>query len=434
MHLNTFPPGRFSMPQPAQWMSASAFLTMALALLPHSSYAWGAAIMVIVAFVTAPKWLRQPYLPKGSWALAFVIGLMGLVWLYGSDFSKGASAFNKPSRYFFALPCLFCLLRYPPSRQWLLNGIICGAALGGMYALYTTWGMGHGRPWVMPGRSANAIQLGDLSGFFGLICWLQITVYWKRWSRLRVAVVLLCAALGVLGSLLSQSRGGWLALALSTPILLWLIARCVSVTRAVGCAILLLVAMIPAGLFFGETVVQRVDLAMQEAQAYHDAGRVGTSIGQRLELWRVAWDMALEKPVTGWGLVGYTQEKERRVKAKEAAPQILKFGHSHQELLDQFVKRGLIGIVGLLLLYSVPLTLFWPRRQSLRRLSGAEREDVVCLRLIGVSVPLAFAGFGLTQVFFAHYNGVILYLVLVMFLFAALHRVSPAPAAFVQAG
>ena len=40
---------------------------------------------------------------------------------------------------------------------------------------------------------------------------------------------------------------------------------------------------------------------------------------------------------------------------------------------------------------------------------------------LGVTVVGAHIGFGLTQVFFAHYNGVMIYLALLIFLFAALH-------------
>lgn len=400
-------------------MSASAFLTMAPALLPHSSYAWGAAIMVVVTLATAPHWLRQSNLPPGSWALALSIALMGLVWLYGSDFSTGASVFNKPSRYFFALPCLFCLLRYPPRRQWLLNGIVCGAAMGGLYALYVSLADAQARPWVTGRRSSNAIQLGNLCGLFGLVCWIQLTLYWQRWHGVRKVWVLACLALGLTGLLLSQSRGGWLAIVLCLPVLLGLVASRVSLRHAVVSLALLLAVLLPAGWWQSDHIAHRVELAVQQVKAYDQSNTSNTSVGQRLEHWRIAWDMGLSKPLTGWGVLGYEAEKKRRVDAGQADSEILRYGHAHNEILDQFAKRGAIGVTGLLLLYGIPLFLFWPWRRTAP--AGRGCMDELCLRLVGVSVPIAFAGYGLTQVFFAHYNGVILYLMLIMFIFAALH-------------
>ena len=87
-------------------------------------------------------------------------------------------------------------------------------------------------------------------------------------------------------------------------------------------------------------------------------------------------------------------------------------------------------MAGLGALYLVPLALFWPRRRRLPGvLSSPQYDDEICIRLMGVTLVVTHMGFGLTQVFFAHYNGVMVYLALVIFLFAALHPLRPAPAA-----
>lgn len=424
MNLNL---GLAGLPWPRQALSVGAFLAMALALLPHSSYAWGGTVVVLVTLLTIPSWARQRALPPGTWMLALAMGLMGLVWLYGSDFGKGASVYNKPSRYFFALPCLFCLVRYPPQRQWLLAGIVCGAALGGLFALYDTLLVGHDRPWISATSTSSAIQLGNLCGLFALICWLQLVLFWQRWGGARRLLVLVALALALLGLLLSQSRGGWLALALCAPVLLGLLAFYASWRRALASVALLLAVMLPAVTWQSSVIAERVELAVQEVLDYEQDQVSDNSVGHRLEHWRVAWAMGLQKPLGGWGDAGYEAEKARLVAAGQAKPEILRYGHAHNELLDQFAKRGLVGVGGLLLLYGLPLVVFWPRRQlgQIQDSASADKVDRLVLRLAGVAVPLAFIGFGLTQVFFAHYNGIIIYLLFVLFLFAALH----APAA-----
>ena len=118
--------------------------------------------------------------------------------------------------------------------------------------------------------------------------------------------------------------------------------------------------------------------------------------------------------------MGYQQEKKRRVAAGLAHPIVLQFGHAHNEWLDMFAKRGVLGLGGLLLFYAVPLALFWPTRVRVLGADGLVDRQALCLRLVGVLLPLGYLGFGLTQVFLAHFNGNMVYLFMVSFTLAAL--------------
>lgn len=400
--------------------SLAAFSTPALALWLPSGYAYGTALLLVGALFAAPHWLRQPIAPAARWLLAAFV-VMALVWLHGSDWSKGVSVLNKPVRYILAVPCLLYALRFPPRASWLVTGIAIGAASGGLRALYDVGVLDMGRPWQTHGSASNAIQLGNLSGLFGLMCWLQAMVHWPRWRWPLRLGMLACCALGLLGLLLSQTRGGWLALALCVPVLLGLLAWRVSASRAVVAVAALCVLLLPMVLKMGPKIEQRVNWALNEVSAYDQSGEANTSVGQRLDHWQLAWAMGQDRPLLGWGDAQYAHEKERRVAIGQADPAVVAYGHTHNELLDQFVKRGLIGVLGLLFLYLVPLALFWPRRAKAGHPATTDSGGDECgLRLIGVAVPLAYMGFGLTQVFFAHYNGVVIYLDLAIFIFAAL--------------
>ncbi|MFD1712616.1 O-antigen ligase family protein [Ottowia sp. GY511] len=404
--------------------SLAAFLVPALALWLPSGYAWGIGLLFVGALAGAPYWWRWPVRPETRW-LAGAIVVMALVWLHGSDWSKGVSVLNKPVRYALVLPCLLYLMRFPPQLRWLLAGIAVGAACGGLRALYEVFILGLDRPWTSAEKTSNAIQLGNLCGMFGVMCWLQFTVYGPRWRwPLRLAV-LACCALGLLGSLLSQTRGGWLAIALCLPILFWLIAHWVSHRRALVGLLVLGVLLVPLGWRMAPQLEQRLDWAIAEVTSYESTGNANTSVGHRLDHWNLAWAMGREKPLLGWGEAGYAAEKARRVAAGQAGPAVLEYGHAHNEVIDQFVKRGLLGVAGLGVLYLVPLALFWPRRRTVGRTPQLPLDDEICIRLLGVTVVGAHMGFGLTQVFFAHYNGVMIYLALLIFLFATLH---PQPA------
>lgn len=146
------------------------------------------------------------------------------------------------------------------------------------------------------------------------------------------------------------------------------------------------------------------------------------SVGQRLAHWKLAWSMGIDRPLTGWGRYGYETEKQRRVAAGLAHPFVLQFSHAHNEVLDIFAKRGLPGVAVLLLFYTVPLVLFWPTRRRVCRAveEGGVDPQVLCLRLVGVLLPIAYIGFGLTQVFLGHNSGTMFYLFMCMLVLAIL--------------
>ena len=202
------------------------------------------------------------------------------------------------------------------------------------------------------------------------------------WQRLLLASAV---ALGVAGSVLSQSRGGWLALVLLLPVCAWLLVRTTGQRRVYWglCAL----ALAAAALSQVPAVEQRVDEARQEVQVYKDHGDGRSSVGQRL-----------------------------------AHPVVLEFGHAHNEILDLFAKRGLPGVLLLMAFYGIPLAMFWPTARRIRDGAGKMDKESLSLCLVGVMVPLSYIGFGLTQVFLAHNSGNMFYLFMCPLVLAALHE------------
>lgn len=355
--------------------------------------------------------------------LLLVFVVMAALWLYGGDLTKGWSILNKPSRYLLAVMCLPLAFAFPPQGRFLLLGIAAGAATGGLRALFDVHVQGYDRAWIDSAtRSSGAIQYGNLSGLFGLMCWVQWAVFSGRWHWARQLMMAACTLLGLLGSLLSQTRGGWLALALCMLPLSWFLVRYLWGRRMLVGTVGSLVLVLLLCWHQATQLEQRWEQAQSEISLYLANGNAETSVGQRLDHWQLAWNMGLDRPLGGWGEAGYQQEKRHRVAAGLAHPIVLEFGHAHNEWLDMFAKRGLLGLGGLLLFYSVPLVLFWPTRARVQLPDGVVNLHALCLRLIGVLFPLGYGGFGLTQVFLAHYNGLMVYLFMVLLALAALER------------
>ena len=408
--------------------TAAAFLVPGLGLWIPSGYSIGTLVLLIAAVSTVPFWARRMR-PLGAMGwLAASFAVMGVLWWVDAEPRHfGPGAYEKPVKYLLALPCLFFLRVYAPRPAALWSGFAVGGIGAGLIAIYQM-GVQH-----LPRAEGytNAIQYGDLSLLFGLICLVFLAI---RPPGLRMpmrVLLVLGAALGVLGCIMSQSRGGWLALVLVLPVLAFLLSR--YLPRR---ALLLLAVLSVAGVALlvatqARQVDERIRKAEQEISLFHQGDTSLTSVSQRLYHWQLAWRMGLEKPLTGWGRQGYVDEKNRRVEAGLANPSILQFTHAHNEAMDLFVKHGVPGVLALLFFYGVPIAIFWPTAARMRRPDGSFDRIALSLRLSGLLVPLCTIGFGLTQVFTAHNSGNINYLFLNMLIYASLrgHEQTQAPQA-----
>lgn len=395
-----------------------AFLVPGIGLWVPSGYSFGVSLLLLAALLSVPFWSRRVR-PLGltGW-LALSIAVMGVLWWVDAEPSQfGPGAYEKPLKYLLALPCLFFLHAYAPRPQALWFGFAIGGIGSGLTGIYQSV-VQH-----MPRSTGytNAIQYGDLSLLFGLICLVFLAA---RPSCMRRPLHLLLAAgaaLGVLGCLMSQSRGGWLALLIVLPVMAILLARYLPRRAMLVVGLLSLAGIVIMVAAQVRTFDERIDEAQHEIALFNKGDSTVTSVGQRLYHWQLAWQMGIEKPLTGWGRRGYEMEKKRRVEVGLANSSVLDYAHAHNEVLDIFVKHGVPGVLALFLFYGVPIFLFWPSAARMRHgPDGSVDRIALGLRMAGLLIPICTIGFGLTQVFTAHNSGNINYLFLTMLLYACL--------------
>ncbi|WCM93424.1 O-antigen ligase family protein [Acidovorax sp. NCPPB 2350] len=413
---------------------AAAFMVPGIALWVRSGYSWGAALLLLASLATATTWLRRPP-GRQAWWLFASMALMGAVW--GLDFNAaiGIGTLDRPVKYLLALPCLFYVLAYPPRAAWLIGGVGVGAAGAGLIGIHQTLPAAHG--WFLsPGpyfpRASgftNPIQYGGISLLLALMASVALVALWERWKPWQRAAWIAAVLLGVEGALLSESRGSWVVLPIALPVCVWLQARCGRRRVALAGAALVIAGAGVLMALKADEVRTRVTKAQEEVTQFEASGEAENSVGQRLAHWKLAWQMGMDRPLLGWGRYGYEVEKRRRVEAGLAHPYLLNFTHAHNEVLDIFAKRGLMGVGVLLLFYGVPLALFWPTRRRVGcAAAGPADSEALCLRMMGVLVPLSYMGFGVTQVFLGHNSGTMFYLFMNMVLLAILQGRERRPA------
>ncbi|WP_248730113.1 MULTISPECIES: O-antigen ligase [Halomonadaceae] len=286
---------------------------------------------------------------------------------------------------------LLWLRSFAPSVRLLWWGVCCGALGAGGIAIFERMVLGQSRA----SNGMNAIPFGNLALLLGTLS-LLATLWCLRRGRPQrwwlVAAASLAALLGLSGSLLSGTRGGWIAL----PLLLLLVYRAaLGIMPArrlnlLSCGVMftvLLFSLLPQS-----GVVERVTLVASEAQRYWQQDRPGNSLGIRVELWRAGGLLLIERPLLGWGEGGVEAQRDVLIAQGRIYDRVVIHDQLHNDIIDTAARRGLIGLATLLVLYGVPLWLFWSRLRRTEACAGFQ-----LLAVAGMMVPIAFFAFGMTQ-------------------------------------
>ncbi|UQB42430.1 O-antigen ligase family protein [Thiomicrospira microaerophila] len=408
-------PSRFFM-EPAHlgvgYASLAVFLFCALALIVPSGYSYGAVMLFLAGlfwFFRASSWQQ---LVLQDWTIILVLALYGMVWvLEGLVFDYGLRGLDQPFRFFAAIIGLLFLLRFPPKPSLFWLGVVIGSFLTGLHSLYiivlldlTRVDLGY----------THHIQFGNIALLLGLVSLAGLG--WAAEQKDKVfwtALLVVGFLFGLLASLLSGTRGGWVAI----PFALLIIYRGLSTSFRWRQVVLGSGALFFVGLFaYLQPVLgvkDRVDLAVQEVGAYYQSGEVATSVGARLEMWRGALIIGQENPVYGVGDGGYQQRKFELIELGELDGFVAQFGHPHNEYLERFVKFGLVGLLSLLLLYFLPLRVFLS-------FFNDTRSSVRAYATAGAVLCVCYIDFSFTQSFFAHNSGVMVFAFMLIIIWAML--------------
>lgn len=394
---STFSSPQFSL---MRWYTSVAVMLLgAIALIVPSGYSVGAVMLLIGSFAL-PFLRTNVHFGRQDW---FVIGalffyaLVGL-WEAWSD-GQGLSGADKPLRFLLVIPVLALILAYPPRLSWLWSGLAFGGMAVGSWGGWQKLLAGVERA----GGYTHVIQFGNISMLTGILClagvgWAMVQPNRKWW----LFFLVLGALGGVLGSLFSGSRGGWVGL----PVVLWVLYRAYGRDLSTLLKTSALAIVIAGALCVYAVpqlgVQQRVHQAFDDIERYASGESRTSSLGARFEMWKGASHLIIEKPLLGWGNNGYQQGMQSLGEAGVIDPGVVQFEHAHNDFIDATAKRGFLGLAALLLLYLTPLRLF------MRELN-AKNLKLRSLAVAGALLPVTYIDFGLSQTFLSHNSGVMIY-------------------------
>ena len=287
-----------------------------------------------------------------------------------------------------SIPVVFALLWWArPTLKVVASGIAINAVVFGLYTMFA----------VLPGRErweglgvTHMILFGNaglLLGFASLALVL-LKPNWP-WRILGLAGL----GFGLATSILSQSRGGWLAIPLL--VVVSLIAYTRMYRPSVAMWFTITVATLVAMVILAQTpaVEHRVAAAQQNLLSM-TSGNFETPLGWRVLMWQTAWDTGREAPLFGQGFSGYPDNVDAGIEHGHLPHSMGLFRtEPHSDYLHLFASRGVVGLMSYAALLLVPIGYL------IALLTFGERRQIAGAQLgLSLLIVLAVSGLSITMI------------------------------------
>ena len=392
-------------------IQACYFLTGALCISIQGGYSYAPAILLLMSLPIIIKRDTYSALSRGSKLQLMAIVVYVLVQVLSILLDEGRiKDFDRPSRALIGAAIFILCLRYPPRFLWLMVGVATGSIGSGIRAVFDRFVSGEERAFH---EQMNAIQGGDISltlGLFSLCC-----MMWAiRKTEYRYACYFTIATImGLVGSILSQTRGGWILVPVILIVLYQIYSDWLSKRLKLGvlvfCSLLVVFSMTPQS-----SIPQRFEIINKDLNLYFSGGTKDSSTGKRIENWKSALRSFAQKPLFGWGNHGVRVSQEQQFKSGVLSKETYDYNsHAHNQYLDEMAKRGAIGLAALLALFLVPLYLFS------KNLKVADDPESRTIAACGIVLVLLVMGYCLTQSFLNHNSGIVFYSIFTAYFISA---------------
>jgi len=289
--------------------------------------------------------------------------------------------FKEPSRFILVLPIFFALkfVRFP--LPYLYAGILLGAIWAGLQGLYQSEYLNVYRA---GGGASHVTAFGNISLLLGMMSLASVKLFNQN-KRTAIIIALVALGFGVIASMTSGSKGGWISL----PLLFWiavdLLEKPTYTKRFTSLFVVLAIATIA---YLSSSLVQsRVDAVTPSLITYFSSDQIADgSVGPRLEMWSASWAIFTQHPIFGAGVGSYFAEKTALVEQGITNAHVATYVQSHNQLLQSMAEGGIIGVA---CVYGIYAALISHYRHALSYASPTA--------VSGLMLAVAFIDFGMAD-------------------------------------
>ena len=288
----------------------------------------------------------------------------------------------------------------------LLYSIPLGGVIAGLVALYQYYIL------HLPSafNEQMKIQSGDIAMSLGLFSFV-ISLYLLELKKNKLALFSIIGALfGILASILSFARGGWVGVPIILLIVLYTYKNMIS--KKLLIALILGTFASAIALSLNEQFVDRILDAKNNLTYYFEGVKDG-SIGARLDMWKIGINAFLEHPFSGWNLQELDNYKMSLVEKGIVSQEFIVYSHLHNQFIDEVAKKGILGGLAIRGVFFMSLYVFYKKKNNMK--DNKRVKFITTLAIVRILSTMAYC---LTQAFTIHNSGNIFYF-FVLFLFYA---------------
>ena len=270
------------------------------------------------------------------------------------------------------------------------------------------------------GGILNPIIFGDLALLLGVMSlagvgWFRSKAHWQMF------IPIIAFYLALLASVLSQSRGGWLAVPFVFIIFFWYSGRAIDLWKRVVATMGLIVLLFSLYLIPQTGVEIKIATSVENFTEYVNSDSShwsrDTSIGARLESWKASWRIFLENPLVGVGWGNYQENARVFIEAGLYHKSAGYYNHPHNQYFSSMVSGGALGLLATLALFIIPIMIFIRVIKSPNNTDDARR-----IALAGLIMVVGFAVFNLTESFLERSRPVAFFLFYLAVCMAGIHK------------
>ncbi len=370
----------------------------------HGSQPAGLLLLILLlpyCFSKKPEFTRTTKL----WLFALIWPVIASIPLFIE--SGTGEALSAGARYVAASICLIGLYQFPVQSSVIFRSASVGAILTVLLNIHqfaeprVNWGVGH----LESGYIAVILLSLSLAQVF-------IDKEKKMWRFIGI-VGSICA---ITIAVKTGTRGTWPAII----VVCYMFFLIVPLPKSKKIAYTILgIFVLAISVVAIPSISQRVDLTVDEVKAFYH-GNHATSVGYRLDFWRIAMEGFLRSPI--WG-ISYGERRHLMRMYRRRHPEsdyIGKDGRSssHNEILNALSQRGLLGLLAILLLYILPFRFF------ARHLRENMTNEIRYASMGGLGIVVAVIICGITEAPLMNVRFATTYGFIMVFLYHLISRLS----------
>jgi len=298
-----------------------------------------------------------------SWITTFYFAVAVISVVFSGKFAELSTYLDRDLHFLFASFVALALHKANLNTRVFFIGIKTGLLVVSCIIFYQYFFLDVARPSGMFGQG----MFGHIHAILLLLIVVVLTLGEKKILDIFFSFIALSSGLFVL--VVNQTRGAWIVFVVGLCLIMIYLYRLKLISIKKFLALVTITFTIMFSISSLQLVQDRTYIAKSDIAKWLDNEKTHTSIGLRLEMYKVGISLIDTLPLTGYGLRN-TNTIVSQLSDPRLAPFIKDFNHLHSDILTHYIAKGLLGLISILLLMLIPLVFF------IKKMKYAVKENI----------------------------------------------------------